>query len=323
MQKNPSNLQEKVALLPSSGIGDGLLMMGVDYLFQEKQKLTSLFHPKLNELAPWFPNTSFLLPCMEYELSYALQEYAWIFVQNDNSTRVKELFRARELGTLPHLSIFYVTHNEKKHGAFHPQDYLCDLSKTILDNLLLAANRLLGSNDFSKKTDLFIPNNLQKSRFSNRIVLHPTSGSENKNWPKEKYLLLAKKLQDIGFEPAICVSLKERSSWTEALSLGLDLPFFSTLHDFACFLYESKALIGNDSFAGHLSSLFSLPTFLVASKKKQMQLWQPGWEKAHLIFPPSWIPNWKGFRLLERRWQHFVSVDQVFNIICKSLTDKN
>ncbi len=314
-------LNEKVALLPAFGIGDGLIMTTIAHLFQKKGFGCDLFHPKIHELSSWFPHTSFLLPPKEYELCHLLKSYAWIFVQNDNSSKVKELLWGREQGLLPQLCIFYVTHKEKKHGPLHPQDYLCDLSKTILENTICAANRLLLCNSRSKETGLSVPNHLQKGRFAKRILLHPLSGSMDKNWTKKKYLLLAQKLQERGFDPVITVGPQERSFWTESTDFGIDLPLFPSLHDFASFLYESKALIGNDSFAGHLSSLFALPTLIIASKKKQMDLWQPGWKKAKLVFPPSWIPNWKPFRLLEKRWQLFISVRQVLDTFSQTLAD--
>jgi hypothetical protein len=316
MLKNPRN--EKAALLPASGIGDGLIMTAAAHLFQKKGFAADLYHPKLQELSTWFPDISFSCLCKEYELSRMLQDYGWILVQNDNSSKIKEIQRAREEGIISNLCIFYVTHIEKKHGPLHRLDYVCDLSKTILENIVCAANQCLCTNDFSKETGLKAPTFLQKNRFPRRILLHPSSGSLEKNWPKKKFLLLAQKLKERGFEPVITVSPQERNSWEEPADLGIPLPLFSSLHDFACYLYESKALIGNDSFAGHLSSCFGLPTFILAGQKKQIRLWQPGWKKAHLILPPSWVPNWKGFRL-QKHWQHFIGVSRVLETVCKIL----
>ncbi len=319
MQKK-TNDSPKAALLPASGIGDGLLMTAVAPFFQARGMVSHIFHAKIHELSSWFPHISFHPQIEEQKLLSQLQSYDSVFVQNDNSPKIKTLHKAREEGSLRSLHIVYVTHNEKKHAPLHAQDYLCDLSKTILENLKCAASHSLLLENFLDTNALYPPPHLQKSRFPKRILLHPMSGSEHKNWSKQKFLLLARMLQEKGFEPVIAVSAQERCQWTDALVDKIALPHFSTLYDFASFLYESGGLIGNDSFAGHLASYFHLPTLIIAAKKKQMQLWQPGWKKAQLIFPPPWVPNVKGFRFLEKNWQLFISPKSVLktflDLIC-------
>jgi predicted DNA-binding transcriptional regulator len=54
-----------------------------------------------------------------------------------------------------------------------------------------------------------------------------------------------------------------------------------------------------------------------------MRLWRPGWHPGAVVTPPSWLPNWKGFRIREQKWKLFISVNSVFERFIELLKIKN
>ncbi len=298
---------KKAAVIPSAGIGDGLLMMIVcNHLSLLGYKVT-IFHNSLHGLKNWCDQYRFK---KDY-IGEDLQSYDYIILQNDNTIRTKDFIQLRDKNFLKTLSIFYFTYKESKHPPLSDLDIVFNKEKNVADNLSEASGRLLKSTIYSKDIGLNIPSYLQHKKFSNRVVIHPTSGSNFKNWHKSKYIKLAVKLQKKGFSPSICLSPKEREDWFDVYKYAIDLPLFNNLTDLATYIYESGYFIGNDSVQGHIASYFNIPSIILANNKNNMKLWQPGWKKAKIIYPPSWIPNIKHLRLRDNKWQHFISVRKV------------
>ncbi|MBI2743685.1 MAG: hypothetical protein HYX48_07190 [Chlamydiales bacterium] len=291
-------------VLPSRGIGDGLLMMiASQALYLAGYRVTTV-HPALLELKEWFPNHNFAK-----EIPSSLEEWDLIIAENDNSPKIQNLKSEREKSRLP-ISIFYPTYLEKKHGALHALDQSFDPSSSFAENASRAISKLLQKERASKDNGIRPPHHLTHRHYHERILIHPMSSSPQKNWTKERYIALACSLKKRGVSPVFIVSPEERSSWLEVESAGFPLPHFSTLSSLAEFTYESHALIGNDSLMGHLASNLGLPTTILADDPKRMQLWRPDWTPSTVITPPSWIPNPKWLRLRKNRWQQFISVSR-------------
>lgn len=49
--------------------------------------------------------------------------------------------------------------------------------------------------------DLTPPKNLTHHKYINRVVIHPTSKQEFRSWQKKKFIKLAKKLQQLDYQP--------------------------------------------------------------------------------------------------------------------------
>lgn len=288
MSKRRSN----VAVLPAQGIGDALLMMIASHRLHTQGHAVTTVHDALPQLKPWFPDH-------DLQKSTDLDRFDLIIVENDNSPKIKQLIeRYRE-----RLAIFYPTYSPNKHAPLANSDRVFNPDLPMADNIAEAT----GSTD--KNNGIVPPMNLSHRSKPKQVVIHPTSRVAFKNWRAEGFVKVAHALKEQGYEPVFCVGPDERASWAH-----VKLPSLSTLSDLAALIYESGFVIGNDSVAGHLASNLNIPTLIIADDEKRMRLWRPGWRQGKLVLPSPYLPNWKFFR---KRWQRFVTPDQVLNTFQK------
>jgi len=94
------------------------------------------------------------------------------------------------------------------------------------------------------------------------IVIHPGSGSPAKNWPAEKFALLAEKIKSgTNFEPLVLVGEADAKPAAVMRSLLPGFHFFEnlSLRDAASLLSISAGFIGNDSGITHLAAALGVP----------------------------------------------------------------
>ncbi|MBS0653405.1 MAG: hypothetical protein JSR39_07775 [Verrucomicrobia bacterium] len=317
------------AVLPALGIGDAILMMIASHQLFQSGFCVTTFHDNLPELAPWFPNQSFEKNPSDEDLIERLQKFDLIIAENDNSPRIKKLigaFRGSCKTALPRktperLSIFYPTYSQAKHGLLHNLDKAFDPDRPMAENIGKAIASLLGLAEPSTNNGIAPPLPLQHRSHSNRIIIHPTSRVPSKNWSSHKFLKLAERLKNEGYDPHFCVSPSERTFWEKAIEIGCSLPHFSNLSELAAFIFESSFHIGNDSLLGHLASNLNIPTLIIADDEKRMRLWRPGWCKGQIVLPPQWLPNPRIFRWKKNHWQRLISVGKVFKTFNKLISN--
>lgn len=303
---------DKVAIIPSIGIGDALMMMVASHrLYCQGYEVTTFSTPML-ELTSWFDPHSFKKRPDISDLETVLKEYDLVIFQHENSPFAKALLTLYHENKLKALSVFYAKYEERKHFPLTPLDRVFHERKSMVDNIARAISSILGLNHISKNNGLTLPDDLLHRRYKNRVLLHPTSSAQERIWSEEKFLTLAHLLEDEGFLPVFCVSAHERPYWEARLAGRFELPTFNTLSEFASYALESGYLIGNDSGLGHLCSNLQIPTLILSPKKKHITLWRPGWYRGDVLTPPWWIPNFKGSRLRERKWQQFIHPKDVF-----------
>lgn len=153
----------------------------------------------------------------------------------------------------------------------------------------------------------------------NRIVYHPTSSLKRKNWPAKKFLKLAKKLKQEGFENYFLVAPDERSSWLWLQQEGFHVPSFSSLSEVAKFIYESGYFIGNDSGLGHLASNLGVPTISIILRKGVAKQWRPNWAPGKVVLSPTWL-NPRPIK--EKLWKIFTRVSAVKNAFDDLIRDE-
>ena len=287
------------AVLPALGIGDALLMMIASHQLKMEGYRVTTFHDALPELSDWFPGHE-LRPRAEI----SLESFDLIIAENDNSPKIKELIDLFR----PRLSLFYPTYSSSKHAPLCIQDHAFDPDLTMADNIAEATASMLELPFASKKNGIVPLAGLLHRGKKERILIHPTSRVPAKNWKAKKFIRLAHRLKNQGFEPLLCVGPNEKMEWKKLQKEGLALAEAPTLSALAALVYESGFLIGNDSLAGHLGSNLGIPTLIVADDEKRMRLWRPGWQRGHLVFPSPYLPDWK---LLRQQWQSFISVGKV------------
>ena len=308
---------DKVAIIPSIGIGDALMMMVASHrLYCQGYEVTT-FSSAILPLQPWFSLHFFQQrPSIEL-LEQTLKDFDLIVFQHENTPFAQALLSLYHDNKLKALSVFYAKYEEKKHFPLTPLDRVFHDKKPMVDNIAKAISSILGLNHISKNNGLTLPDHLLHRRFKNRVLLHPTSQGPAKIWPAEKFLALAKLLEDEGFCPVFTVSPTEKPYWDSLVQGDYLVPLFPSLSDFASYALESGYMIGNDSGLGHLCSNLQIPTLIVAGKKNHISLWRPGWYRGDVITPPWWIPNFKGSRLRERHWHNFIQPKDVFKKFLK------
>lgn len=211
-----------------------------------------------------------------------------IFLQHDNTPFSHELRKQENVYT------FFGSHQPKKHGPLKPGfDFVADPEKTMVDNVIASLQSLFGI-EASSDNGLRPPKGLVHRRYEKRIAIHATSGTPFRNWPLKKFQKMASWATSVGFEPVF-------------------LPQFPCLEELLSFIYESGYFLGNDSGPGHLASCLNIPHLIIGRDEKHMRHWRPGWGHGHVITPPQWIPNWKGFRVRENYWSNFISTSSVIN----------
>lgn len=146
-----------------------------------------------------------------------------------------------------------------------------------------------------------------KERDRSKIIIHPTSSKESKNWPARKYIELIKHLKKIGYTPVVTVMPKEREKWLYHSTGLYDLPIFNSLKELANYYADAGVLIGNDSGNAHLASYLGVPTLQIFRGRKKYPAWRAGWAENDVVIAD--IP----YCLSKRHWQNGVSVKKVIN----------
>ncbi len=304
----------RAAVLSCLGLGDGLISLVLsNNLLRNGAKVTT-FHPWLQALQPWFPN----LPIesqVDAPLDY-LASFDRIFLFHEKKPRMLEIQQYCQENVPDKLTIlnpiatlntdYPFWENGRFNGAY-----------TFVDNLVHFCQNLLQLSDVTKHNGIVPPQDIVLQRFPKRVVFHPTSSQETKNWPWIKFEKLAEALEKKGWEPYFLLSKEEKKQHPQASRS----PEFTDLSTMAAFVAESGAMIGNDSGIGHLASCLGLPTITICRNRKMSYFWRPAWTKGSVLTPPSWVPNIKGTRWRDRYWKNFISVDQVFKTFQQLLSN--
>lgn len=293
------------AVFSCQGLGDGLLSLVLSHNLTLLNEETITYHPFLNQLQSWFPHLSlqprFPIENMEEELS-RYQRLFFIYEKTGWMQQVME-FALRKYPQHTHILNPIATMNQD-YAYWSEGQFKGNIP--FAENLKVYCSKKLHINQAVATNGIILPKGVQKQRFEKRIVIHPTSSRKGKNWSQEKFLELSRSLKQEGFDPVFILTEAEKQLWPDTTS-----PHFSDIGQLAAFIAESKAMIGNDSGIGHLSSCLGLPTLTICRNEKIAQFWRPAWAKNQLVFPSAWIPNFKGMRIRDSHWEKWVSVNRV------------
>jgi len=188
---------------------------------------------------------------------------------------------------------------------------------TMVENLFNFCKDTLGLARVFKDNGIQIPEGVTKRRYKNRVILHPTSKDPLKNWSREKFMSLAKKLQRRGYVVSFIMSPEERLSWNNVIKSSFEVPYFHNLDMLARYVCESGWMIGTDSAVGHLANCIGIPTLTIFSRKGTALYWRPGWNEGIAIYPKLMIPG----KLGHRYWNAFLSTKMVIKAFLR-LQDK-
>lgn len=284
-------------------------MMIPAYHLMQQGYLVTVYHDQPDLLQPLFPQAFFSVYPKTSDFEKSFQRYELLLVENDHSERAWTLSRLRDAHKLPSLTFLFPT--ASKH-SYTSQDYLFNNTIPMATNLQHVCQQLLHIQAATKDNGLLLPHGT-KHLYPHRVALHPTSKDPRRNWKQTQFVALADKLKALGYTPCFVLNEQEKAPWEPLGAYGYSLFIFSSLSTLSLFLYESLALIGNDSGLGHLASNLGIPTLTLSGNPKRVRLWRPDWALGRVVTPPFPLPNFKGIRwnFREKYWQNFVTVDTV------------
>lgn len=274
------------------GLGDALLSMTVSHNLLLSRVRVTTFSSILCELSSWFPNHTILPYPSKEVFEKTFSRFDTVIAADHSMVREDHDFGNRLIVL--------------KESRF-------DKNSPMADNLQRVCKSILELPFCEKGNGLVIPAGLNWRSDQKRLAIHPTSSDKKKDWPAVKYVKLGRKLEELGFEPYFCLSPTERSEWFGRIAED-QLPLFPTIHELASFLFESAAMIGNDSGVGHLASALNIPTLSLFSRKSYSRLWRPGWGENVVVAPPNILP---GARMKEKWWKSLISVGRVLRAFDK------
>jgi hypothetical protein len=286
-----------------NGLGDGVNCLVLSNNLHLNGWKVETYQNAVGSMQNWFPHLHVQnYPGVE-ELPQILNKYDWFFVvQNDADEFILKLIQEGKRRFPDRLKLIYLYPSKNIVNEPYYTDCLTDPGASIAENMRLFCERILHLPKITRSNGFIPPAGLTLRKFPKRVAIHPTSGRETRNWPKEKFFKLAEYLRSEGYDPIFIPGTKE--GWD-----GVETAFFPSLDLLARFLYESGFLIGNDSGLGHLASALGLPTLTFCRRKTLANMWAPSFHKGVVLTPSSWIPNIRGFRLRDRHWKKFITVE--------------
>src|SRR5581483_5215478 len=295
------------AVFSCQGMGDGLIALVLSNNLYLNGAEATTFHPFLDGLSPWFPH----LPISKFpsteELELVLEKFDRFFIIFEKSSWMQAILQ------------FCLKRHRDKTTVLNPiASARCDYpyweegrfngNRSFVENIYTYCKDILKFTVVTKSNGIAVPKGVSPRKFEKRIVIHPTSSREGKNWPSEKYLELSGKLKAEGYALSMILTQEEREGWDLR---GIEAPIFMDLLEMAAYVAESGYMIGNDSGIGHLASCLGVPTLTVCRSAQASKFWRPSWARGMIVTPSSWVPNLKGLRLRDKHWKKWISVEKV------------
>ena len=117
-----------------------------------------------------------------------------------------------------------------------------------------------------------------------KVVIHPGSGSVRKRWPLDRFIALAKVLENKGCRPHFVCGPVESDLIVEIQAQNQQVRHFSELMDLARWFKTASGYVGNDSGASHLAAFLGLPSVVVFGPADPMR-WKPPGPGVKIVHP--------------------------------------
>jgi hypothetical protein len=139
------------------------------------------------------------------------------------------------------------------------------------------------------------PAGLKHRQHRQRIIVSPDSAwLEKKDWPPRAFLRLCRRLQMQGYDPKIVVAPANHERWLRMPGNRFETPVFPDIAGLAAYIYESGAVIANDSGNGHLASFLGVPVVTIYRKRNPRFHWRPDWAPGAVVCPRLTLPGLRG-----------------------------
>lgn len=303
-----------------NGLGDGVVGLVLSNNLHLNGWQVDTYQNTIGEMQEWLPHLPILTYPSVSEIERLLQEYEWLFVfQNDASEFIQRLIAEGKRRFPDQTKVIYIYPSTRIVNEPYYQDARIDPHLSVAKNLRQFCEKILHLPKTTKSNGFIPISGLQQRLHKKRVLIHPTSSREGKNWNRDKFVELALHLRKEGFDPQWILGPQEREEWEKLERYDFSAPVFSSLDHLARWIYESGYLLGNDSGLGHLASFLGIPTLTIARRGTLAKLWAPSHSPGVVVTPHPWIPNIRGLRLRDRHWKRFISTQKVlraFDELC-------
>jgi heptosyltransferase-3 len=300
---------QRCAVFSCLGMGDGLIALVLSNNLHLNGGIVTTFHPFLDSLQGWFVH----LPIRRFpstgDLEEVLQRYDRYFIFFEKSPWMQAIIQHCQRHYQDRTTILNPIATPRSNYPYWENGRF-NGNRSFVENLYTYCEDILRFTVVTRSNGISFPEGVQPRRFGRRVVIHPSSSREGKNWPREKYLQLIGRLKGNGYAPSLILTQEERQGWDLD---GLEAPLFANLFKMTSHIAESGYMIGNDSGIGHLASCIGLPTLTICRSAQVSRFWRPAWTPGEVITPSTWIPNIKGFRLRDQHWKKWITVRKVLD----------
>lgn len=291
-----SNLEmSKIAIVSARGLGDALLTMTIAYNLHLKGYQVDFYSDVLSSMAGYFPDVRVL--------SFSEEETNW-----EALTKQYEFSAFADGMVCPSLvesaasRLFILNRDKQSRKVCYVESFAQQLrSYFSLDFEIVTMNN-----------GLTMPAGFEFRKYSRRVILHPTSSNEKKDWPMEKFIALAQRLIRSGLEPVFILTEAEVSYQSLAKENGISFVCLS-LKRLVPYLCESGAIVANDSGPGHLGAFTGISVISIFPKKSRTLMWSPVGENVTLVWPRLRLPGSNG----NRYWKRLLSVSGVYRNVMR------
>jgi ADP-heptose:LPS heptosyltransferase len=113
----------------------------------------------------------------------------------------------------------------------------------------------------------------------NGVLIHPGSGAERKNWPRERFLELASRLKSARHDVRVVLGEVEIEKWgrpaCDEFSSVAKVIQPQTPVDLAREIAEADVVVANDSGPAHLAAAIGVPTIALFGPTSNVTRWRP------------------------------------------------
>ena len=109
------------------------------------------------------------------------------------------------------------------------------------------------------------------------------------------------------------VSPSNYAEWQLLNNGRFEMPQFESVGQLAEYIYESAAVVANDSGNGHLASFLGVPIITIYKKRNPKFHWRPDWGSPSSVVCPWMVIKFGEYRI----WRFFVSVNMVLRALAR------
>ena len=121
-------------------------------------------------------------------------------------------------------------------------------------------------------------------RDSNKILIHPGSGSKRKRWPLSQFRQIEALLTAEGFQTEFVLGPAEEDLLGDLQDQGRKIHMLFDLIELVQLLQAAGGYIGNDSGASHLAAFVGLPTLVIFGPADPVR-WRPNGTNVEIVRP--------------------------------------